>query len=127
MASYFGDVEGYVAAGFKLYRNYDGKKSIFPEVSVKAVSTNNSNGTVYAAVSKSDPNTLHVIAINRLSTPLSASVQIKNPVAFKNVQTWGVDASSPNVTPRNGVAAVTNNTFSYTLPAQSVMHFVLKS
>jgi len=126
MASYFGDVEGYIAAGFKLYRNYDGNKSVFPEVSVKAVSTNNGNGTVYAAVSANDPNTLHVIAINRLSTALTASVQIKSPVAFKNVQTWGVDASSQNVTPRNSVAGILNNTFSYTLPAQSVMHFVLK-
>ncbi|MFZ6848330.1 glycoside hydrolase family 44 protein [Undibacterium sp. RuRC25W] len=126
MASYFGDVEGYIAAGFKLYRNYDGNKSVYPEVSVKAVSTNDGNGTVYAAVSAKDPATLHLIAINRLSTPLSSSIQIKNPTAFKTAQAWGVDGSSQNITPRSGVASVVNNTFSYTLPALSVMHFVLK-
>ncbi|MFZ6693363.1 glycoside hydrolase family 44 protein [Undibacterium sp. SXout20W] len=126
LASYFGDVEAYIAAAFKLYRNYDGNKSVFPEVSVKAVSTNNNNGTVYAAVSAKDPTTLHVIAINRLSSPLTASMQIKNPTAFKNVQTWGVDAKSQSITQRSGVSGVVNNTFSYTLPALSVMHFVLK-
>ena len=126
MASYFGDVEGYIAAGFKVYRNYDGNKSVFPEVAVKAVSTNNGNGTVYAAVSAKDPSTLHIIAINRLSTALSSSIQIKNPTAFKTVQAWGVDSTSQNVTPRKGVASVANNSFSYVLPALSVMHFVLK-
>ena len=126
MASYFGDVEGYIAAGFKVYRNYDGNKSVFPEVAVKAVSTNNGNGTVYAAVSAKDPSTLHIIAINRLSTALSSSIQIKHPTTFKTVQAWGVDSTSQNVTPRKGVASVANNSFSYVLPALSVMHFVLK-
>jgi hypothetical protein len=67
LATYFGDVEAYIAAGFKIFRNYDGNKSVFPEVSVKAVSTNNGNGTVYAAVSAAAPDTVHLIAINRLS------------------------------------------------------------
>ncbi len=126
LANYFGNVEGYIGAAFKLFRNYDGNKSVFPEVSVKAVSTNNGNGTVYAAVSASDPNTLHIIAINRLATPITASVQIKNPVLFNYVQAWGVDASGPQVTARNVQATITQNNFSTSLPGYSVMHYVLK-
>jgi hypothetical protein len=76
LATYFGDVEAYIAAGFKIFRNYDGNKSVFPEVSVKAVSTNNGNGTVYAAVSAAAPDTVHLIAINRLSH--TAECQLAN-------------------------------------------------
>jgi mannan endo-1,4-beta-mannosidase len=126
LATYFGDVEAYIAAGFKIFRNYDGNKSVFPEVSVKAVSTNNGNGTVYAAVSAAAPDTVHLIAINRLSTPLNASLQIAHPVALNSVQAWGVDASSQAVTMRAGLSAIKQNQFSYTLPAWSVMHFVVK-
>ncbi|MEB0138170.1 MULTISPECIES: glycoside hydrolase family 44 protein [unclassified Undibacterium] len=126
MASYFGDVEGYIGAGFKLFRNYDGNKSVFPEISVKSASTNNANASVYAAVSATDPTTLHIIAINRLSTAVKASIQIKNPLAFKTVKAWGVDASSQALSARKGIAAIAKNSFSYSLPAQSVLHFVLQ-
>jgi hypothetical protein len=30
LATYFGDVEAYIA-GFKIFRNYDGNKSVFPK------------------------------------------------------------------------------------------------
>jgi mannan endo-1,4-beta-mannosidase len=126
LATYFGDVEGYIAAGFKLFRNYDNHFSVFPEISVHAVSTNDAYGTMYAAISKADPNTLHLIAINRLNAPLTTSVQINNPVAFNYIQAYGVDASSTQVTQRALNAKITRNSFSTTLPAMSVMHFVLK-
>ncbi|MEB0233324.1 hypothetical protein, partial [Undibacterium sp. 10I3] len=90
----------YIGAGFKLFRNYDGNKSVFPEISVKSASTNNANASVYAAVSATDPTTLHIIAINRLSTAVKASIQIKNPLAFKTVKAWGVDASSQALSAR---------------------------
>lgn len=126
LATYFGDVEGYIASAFRLFRNYDGNKSVFPEISVRAVSTNNANGTVYAAVSAADPNTVHLITINRLPTALNASVQITHPVALNYVQAWGVDSSSPNVTARQVQTTLNANKFSTALPPYSVMHFVLK-
>lgn len=126
LATYFGDVEGYIAAGFKIFRNYDGNKSVFPEISVHAVSTNDSNGTVYAAISAANPAVLHIIAINRLSTPLNASLQINADTAFHTAQAWGVDSSSNQVTARAGVANISQNQFSYTLPAWSVLHFILQ-
>lgn len=125
LATYFGDAEGFIASGFKIFRNYDGNKSVFPEISVQAISSNNANGAVYAAVSAADPNTLHIIAINRLATSLSSSFQITNPTSFKIAQVWGVSGTSTAITARTGVSNIASNKFSYRLPASSVMHFVL--
>lgn len=125
LATYFGDAEGFIASGFKIFRNYDGNKSVFPEISVQAISSNNANGAVYAAVSAADPNTLHIIAINRLVTSLSSSFQITNPTSFKTAQVWGVSGTSTAITARTGVSNIASNKFSYRLPASSVMHFVL--
>ncbi|MDE2428963.1 MAG: hypothetical protein KGM99_09560, partial [Burkholderiales bacterium] len=126
LATYFGDAEGFIASGFKIYRNYDGNQSVFPELSVRAISSNNSSGGVYAAISPNDPNTLHIIAINRLNSNLSSSIQINNPVSFKYAQVWGVSGYDTSITSRTGLSNIKRNKFSYTLPARSVLHFVLK-
>lgn len=126
LATYFGDAEQYIAAGFKIYRNYDGNKSVFPATSVKAVSSNNSNAAVYAAVDVNDPNVIHVIAINRQSSNVTSSFQLSHPVNLKYAQVWGVSGGSSNITVRSGLSNISKNKFSYTLPALSVLHFVLK-
>ncbi|MFZ6734375.1 glycoside hydrolase family 44 protein [Undibacterium sp. Ji42W] len=126
LATYFGDAEQYIASGFKIYRNYDGNKSVFPATSVKAVSSNNSNAAVYAAVDLNDPNVIHVIAINRQSSNVTSSFQLSHPVNLKYAQVWGVSGSSTNITARSGLSNISKNKFSYTLPALSVLHFVLK-
>ncbi|MFZ6758976.1 glycoside hydrolase family 44 protein [Undibacterium sp. Ji50W] len=126
LATYFGDAEGFIASGFKIYRNYDGNKSVFPATSIKAVASNNANAAVYAAVDASDPNVIHVIAINRLASALSSSFQLSHPVTLKSAQVWGVSGSNTAVTARSGLNNITQNKFSYSLPARSVLHFVLK-
>lgn len=125
-ANYFGDVEGFIAAGFRIFRNYDGKLSTFPELAVQALSSNNGNAAVYAAVNPADPNSLHVIAINRLNSSLNASFQVSGNVAFKHAEVWGVSGSNTAITARKGVSSSVANNFSYKLPARSVLHFVLR-
>ncbi|MFZ6720782.1 glycoside hydrolase family 44 protein [Undibacterium sp. Ji49W] len=126
LATYFGDAEGFIASGFKIYRNYDGNKSVFPATSVKAVASNNANAAVYAAVDSNDPNVIHVIAINRLASSLNSSFQLSHPVTLKSVQVWGVSGTNTAVTARSGLSNIAQNKFSYSLPARSVLHFVLK-
>lgn len=126
LATYFGDAEGFVASGFKIFRNYDGRMSSFPEISVQALASNNANGAVYAAVSAVDPSTLHIIAINRLTTAMTGNFQITNPVNFKTAQVWGVSGTTTAITAQTGLSNIKSNKFSYRMPASSVLHFVLK-
>lgn len=124
LATYFGDVENYIAAGFKIFRNYDGNKSVFPETSVAASSTNLSYASVYAAVNANKPDEIHVIAINRQAVAVKASLQIQHPTTLKNAKVWGVSNGSNAITQRSA-ATLSNNKLSYNLPASSVMHFVI--
>lgn len=124
LATYFGDAENFIAAGFKIYRNYDGNKSVFPEISVKASSTNLNYASVYAAVSASKPDEVHVIAINRQAVAVKASLQLQHPVALKKAAIWGVGSANSSITKRSTVS-LSNNKLSYSLPASSVLHFVI--
>ncbi|MFZ6746576.1 glycoside hydrolase family 44 protein [Undibacterium sp. JH2W] len=126
LATYFGDAEQFITSGFKIYTNYDGNKSMFPATSVKAVASNNGNAAVYAAIDTSDANVVHVIAINRQASNVTSSFQISHPVNLKYAQVWGVSGSNTAITARTGLSSITQNKFSYTLPARSVLHFVLK-
>lgn len=126
LATYFGDAEGFIASGFKIYRNYDGNKSVFPATSVKAVASNNASAAVYAAIDLNDPNVVHVVAINRLASAINSSFQLNHPVSLKYAQVWGVSGSNTAITVRSGLSNITQNKFSYSLPARSVLHFVLK-
>ncbi len=124
LATYFGDAENFIAAGFKIYRNYDGNKSVFPEIAVKASSTNVNYASVYAAVSATKPDEVHVIAINRQAVAVKASLQLQHPVALKKAAIWGVTNASSTISKRNSVS-LSNNKLSYSLPASSVLHFVI--
>ncbi|MCU6432803.1 glycoside hydrolase family 44 protein [Undibacterium sp. Jales W-56] len=126
LATYFGDAEGFITSGFKIFRNYDGRMSSFPEISVQAISSSNANAAVYAAVSEADPGTLHIIAINRLASALAANFQVTNPVSLNSAQVWGVSGTNTAITAQTGVSGIKANKFSYLMPARSVLHFVLK-
>ena len=125
LANYFGDVGGYIGSAFKLYRNYDGNKSTFPATGVHAASALPQYGAVYAAQDPADTSHLHIIAINRLSTPLKATMAIASGVTYSSARVWGVTSGNTAVTARTAVSGIRKNTFIYTMPAYSVLHFVL--
>jgi len=125
LANYFGDVGGYIGSAFKIYRNYDGNKSSFPSVAVQAESAHPQFGAVYAAQDPNDNTHLHVIAINRLATPLTATVAIASNVIYTSATVWGVTSASTAVTPHAPVTGIKKNSFTYSMPAYSVLHFVL--
>ena len=81
MANYWGngagvgDMPDYVAAAFKLYRNYDGNGGTFGDTSVRATSGDPSKLSVFAAARQSD-GALMVMVINKLTTDLTTNVNL---------------------------------------------------
>ena len=107
----------------KMFRNYDGHKSIFGDNSVLATGPNPDNLSVFAATRSAD-GALTVMVLNKQIT-LSASISltISNFLATGIAQLWQLNAT--NTITRLSDLTVSGNTLSNTVPAQSITLFVL--
>lgn len=120
------DKVDYVAAAYRIYRNYDGNKSTFGDVSLNATTSDVAKTSVYAALSESDPGRVHVIAINKNEEPMTASrFTLASDRAIAGVEVWAFDSESPVIKALPSPDQVDDDGFEYTLPPYSVCHFVI--
>ncbi|MGH7992023.1 MAG: glycoside hydrolase family 44 protein [Limisphaerales bacterium] len=107
----------------KIYRNYDGNKSVFGDTSVQTTVPNPDNLSAFGAVRTSD-GALTLMVINKdinNASPVLASITNFN--AAGTAQRWQLTAA--NSINHLANIALTNNTLSDLLPAQSITLFVL--
>lgn len=109
----------------KMYRNYDGNKSTFGDTSVPARGVNPDFISTFAAERSTD-GALTIMAINKqLSSNAPVNLTLTNFLPAGTAEVWRLTAA--NVITRLSDIAFTGQTFSNTLPAQSITLFVLPS
>jgi hypothetical protein len=107
----------------KLYRNYDGNKSTFGDTSVSASAPDPNTLTAYGATRSSD-GALTLMVVNKsLDSGGALTVNLANFLAAGTGQVWQL--TSANTINRLSDLAFSGNSFSATVPAQSVTLFVL--
>ena len=107
---------------FQMYRNYDGARSTFGDVSVRATGPNPDSLSVFAAERTSD-GALTVMAINKVASSALVNVSLANFTAGATAQVWRL--SSSNAIQRQADVGVTAGTINTTLPPQSITLFVV--
>jgi hypothetical protein len=107
----------------KLYRNYDGNKSTFGDLSVSAAGPNPDNISCFAARRSTD-GAMTIMAINKqIGSNTPAKLSLANFLPAGTAQVWQL--TSANTISRLNDLTFTGGSFSNTLPAQSVTLFVL--
>lgn len=107
----------------KMYRNYDGNKSTFGDVSVSAVAPNPDSLAVFAA-SRTLDGALTVMVISKvLSGATPVTLNLANFVGIGTAQAWQL-TSSNSITRLTDVS-YTGGTLSANVPAQSITLLVL--
>ena len=109
----------------KLYRNYDGNKSTFGDMSVNATVPNPDNVAAFAAERRSD-SALTVIVLNKYlsgSTPVTLS--LANFAHNGTAQRWQL--TSANTINRLSDVAFSGNALATSVPQQSITLFVFPS
>jgi PKD repeat protein len=107
----------------KMYRNYDGNKSVFGDTSVSATVPNPDNVSSFAALRASD-GALTVMVISKyLSGNTSATINLANFAHAGTAQVWQL--TSANAINRLADVNLVGNTLNATLPAQSVTLYVI--
>jgi hypothetical protein len=116
----------YIAAAFRLYRNYDGAGSKSGDTTVSSSVNDRATCSVHASVDAADPTKLHVILLNKsYDQPAAATFTIAGARRYTSARVYAFDSASASITERTAVPSITNNTFSYTLPALTAAHLVL--
>jgi hypothetical protein len=107
----------------KLYRNYDGQKSTFGDLSVRAAAPSPDLISSFGAVRSTD-GALTVMLINKqLSTAAPVSVSLANFTSAGRSEQWQL--SSTNAISRLADLSFSGATLTTTLPAQSITLLVI--
>jgi Glycoside hydrolase family 44 len=114
------DKEPYIAGGFAMYRDFDGKNGMFGDTSVSAATSDVADTSVYASVDSRNPGRTVLVAINKTGRPIVANMQLKNGKPFNFGEIYLL--SRGNAKPvRVGESRINNpGSFKYTMPSYSV-------
>jgi mannan endo-1,4-beta-mannosidase len=123
-ANYFFTVDDYIAAAFRIYRNYDGANGTFGDTSVACMTSDIENNSSYASLD--NQGNLHIIIINKSAgRPINAQIAINGKV-YEEGNVWLFDGAGKTI--RNGGEVLpAGDKLTYVAPPYSVSHIVLKS
>lgn len=121
LANYFFTVDDYIAAGFKIYRNYDGQNSTFGSTSVGCTTSDVENSSSYASLD--EQGRLHIIIINKAESPINATLQI-NGEAYSSGNVFMFDGTGSDVRSAGSIE-LGEMGMTYMAPPLSVSHIVL--
>jgi mannan endo-1,4-beta-mannosidase len=120
-----GDLPNYIAAAFKLYRNYDGKGGRFGDTAVAATTANVESATIYAASDSKRPGSLTVVIINKdQQKSFRAKLALDAQAKYGKAEAYVIDGSKAEVKPA-GAVPINGNKLDYALPPLSAVLFVL--
>jgi len=107
---------------FKIFRNYDGAKSTFGQISVRAISTNSDIVASFAAVRTND-NALTIVVINKdPQSNAPVNIVLTNYPAGPAAKAWQLRT---NTLSRAADLTIIAGTVSNTFPAQTISILVL--
>jgi hypothetical protein len=117
---------------FAMYRNYDGKNSMFGDTALTSNSGDQGELSIYGARRSSD-NAATVIVINKTYGPLRSTLSLENlSVSRRTAQVFQYSKANINaIMPQKPVKVTTSarsgtsSLITYTFPAQSVTLFVI--
>ena len=115
----------YISEAYKMYRNYDGSNSTFGDYYVPSRTEDDSLTSVYASV-KSWTDEIHIIAINKsYADAITGDFSVNCPKQIVSGHVWELDGGAAQINQLDSVTDISNNTFTYTLPAASICYIVL--
>ena len=110
--------ESYIAGGFRMFRDFDGKGGSFGDTSVSASTDKVEVSSVYASTDSANPKRMVLVLLNKTDHSLTAEVQLKGRAAASAVAyvlSEGSAAPKPGKTVKLG-----DGKMEYEMPAYSV-------
>ncbi len=121
------DNSPYISAAFRLYRNYDGQMGTYGDTNVDVSLTDKVENSVYASIHGDDASQIHIMAINKSRTESASFVfDLEGDATFSEADAYFINATSSIIQSESGIAVGANNQLTYTVPAMTAIHFIVK-
>lgn len=118
--------ESFIAGGFQMYRNFDGKNGMFGDTSIFAQTSDNAASSVYASLDSQNPNRMVLVALNKTDHTVSAAMNMQHASAFGLADIYQLTASSATPVYVDSVLIADPTNFSYAMPAYSVSTLLVR-
>ncbi len=109
----------YIKAAFRLYRNYDGRRSTFGDLALSAVSDSISRLSVYASQFSKQAKRLVLVVINKSEQGQQARLSLKNLSRVREARVFQIKQGQPVPKPARAVRFDQRNQAVYGFPAMS--------
>jgi hypothetical protein len=111
--------DSYIHAAFRLYRNYDGHDATFGDTEVQATNSDTVNTSVYASVDSTNSKHLSVVAINKESQSVTATVSLADGPSYKTAAVYTLTSASAAPVFAGDISVAGAGSFTYAMPAYS--------
>jgi len=119
--------ENYGWGAMQAFQNYNGLGGHFGDTSISAITSDIAATSVYASIDSGDSSRMVIVAINKTSDPITASINIAGaPAAFAKANVFVLDQGATYVRSAVDIPNVTASGFAYTMPRFSVSVLVPK-
>jgi autotransporter-associated beta strand protein len=118
--------ESFIAGGFLMYRNFDGKSGTFGDTSIFAQTSDNAASSVYASLDSLNPNRMVLVALNKTDHAVTAALNMQHASAFGLADIYQLTAASATPVYVDSVLIASPANFSYAMPAYSVSTLLVR-
>src|SRR5262249_45472344 len=112
--------EPFIGGAFRMYRNFDGRKSGFGDKSVSAQTANIADTSVYASLDSTNPKRMVLVVINKTGNPITAVINLNKAPAFKQADVYQLTAAAALPASKGSMTLSNPAQVSYEMPAYSV-------
>jgi hypothetical protein len=114
------DDESFVAGGFRMFRDFNGSGGAFGDTSVFAQTDNVPDTSVYASLDSGNAHRMVVVAINKTSQSVRATIVLKHAPHVTSGQVYQLTGNSSAPKHKGSVTVPSSGKFSYLMPPMSV-------
>ena len=119
------DHNEYQLAAINMFTNYDGLGNGFGDTLVKS-EENNENISVYSSVDSEDESVVKIIVTNRnINDETPVTINLSSEEIYGTAEVYSLFGDTPEIRQADRIESISENAFSYTLPALSVTEFVV--
>jgi len=116
----------YISAAYQMYRNYDGGNSAFGDHYVSSQTSDSAKCSIYGSTTPGT-NEIHLIVINKnYDSSVTGNFSVSSSKKIVSGRVWGLSQSSAKIKEIDSVGVISNNSFSYQIPAASICHIVMQ-
>ena len=116
--------ESFIAAAFRMYRDFDGAGGAFGDVSIRATTDDVAAASIYASRDSNDPTRVVLVAINKTAAPLPASIALAHLGPLASVHAFRLTAATAAPVDAGAIAPASATRIDVTLPAYGAMTLV---